>query len=72
MTAYESRPETVLLGFEMGGDERKDLRRDAVYANEGVPLPTDGHQCACYTPVEATNLIEGETISKSAYCLPQR
>jgi hypothetical protein len=30
MTAYETGAETVLLGGEMGGDEGKDIQRDAV------------------------------------------
>jgi hypothetical protein len=37
MTAYETGAETIILGFEMGGDEGKDIKRDAVDANERVP-----------------------------------
>ena len=34
MTAHETRAEAVLLGIEVGGDERKNVQRDAVYVNE--------------------------------------
>ena len=36
MTAYKSDVETILLGREIGGDEGKDVQRDAVYENEGI------------------------------------
>ena len=55
-------PETVRLGREMGGDQGKDLQRDAIYANEGVPPLADCRQRGCRTPVEPTNFIEGEAV----------
>ena len=36
MTTHESAAETILLRREVGGDEGKDIQRDAVDGNEGV------------------------------------
>ena len=62
VTAYESGPETVPLGREMGRDPGKDLRRDAVYGDEGVPPLPDSYQRGQGIPVEPANLTEGEAI----------
>ena len=64
MTAHKSSPETILLGREMGGDKGKDLRRDAVRANGGVPPLADGQQRGRCFQAESTNLIEGEVANK--------
>lgn len=37
MTAHTTSIEMVLLGLEIGGDEGKDIQRDTVNGNEGVP-----------------------------------
>ena len=42
MTAHRSGMETVLLGGEVGGDEGKDLGRNAVDSSEGVPPLMNG------------------------------
>ena len=44
MAAHERGTETVLLGREVGGDEGKDIQRDAVDVNEGVLPLADGRQ----------------------------
>ena len=61
-TAHEGGLKTVLLGREMGGDEGKDLHRDAVYGNEGIPPLADGRQRGRGIPVELRNPVEGEAI----------
>ena len=45
MATHRSGMETVLLGWEVGGDEGKDIRRNAVDKSEGVPPFTNGCQC---------------------------
>ena len=59
MTTYKTGVETVLLGGEMGGDEGKDIQRDAIYANEGVPPLADSCQCGRSILVESGNLFKG-------------
>ena len=44
MTAHESGVESVILGGEMGGDERKDIQRDTIDGNERVPPLADVRQ----------------------------
>ena len=34
MAAHETGAETIVMGGEMGGDERQDVQRDAVDWNE--------------------------------------
>ena len=34
MTADETCTEAVVLGSEIGGDEGKNIQRDAIYGNE--------------------------------------
>ena len=48
----------------MGGDEGKDLQRNAVYVDEGIPPLADGRQRGRGIPVELTNLIKGEAIEQ--------
>ena len=62
MVAYKSGAEAVLLGREIGGDEGKDIRREAAYGNQRVYPFTDGRQCSRSTSVEFGNVIKGETI----------
>ena len=70
MTAYESGLETILQK-EMGGDQGKDVQRDTVYGNEGVPPLPDSRQRSRDILVELRNLIEGETIEQVSV-LPSR
>ena len=63
-TAYESDPEPVRLGREMGGNQGKNLQRDAVYGNEGVPPLADGRQNGRDIPVKLRNLVEREAIER--------
>jgi len=44
MTAYMTGVETVRLGIEVGGDEGKDIQRNAVDVNERVPPFADACQ----------------------------
>ena len=60
MTTYKTGVETVLLGGEMGGDEGKDVQRDAIYANEGVPPLADIRRRGRGTLVKLRNIVEGE------------
>ena len=59
-TAYKTGVETIHLGREMGRDEGKNIQRDAVYANEGVPPFADSRQRGRGIPVELRNHIDGE------------
>ena len=45
MKAHESGAEKVPLGRKMGGDDRKDIQRDAVNGDERVPPFADVCQC---------------------------
>jgi len=60
MTAYVTGPETVLLGEEVGGDEGKDVQRDTVDINEGVPPLADICQRGRSIPVELGDVVKGE------------
>ena len=60
MTTYKTGVETVLLGGEMGGDEGKDVQRDAIYANERVPPLADIRRRGRGTLVKLRNIVEGE------------
>ena len=64
MAAYEGGSEPVRLGGEMGGDEGKNLQRDAIYGNEGIPPLADGRQRDRYIPVKLRNLVEREAIER--------
>ena len=41
MTTHMTGTESVLLGTQMGGDERKNIQRNAIGVGEGVPPFTD-------------------------------
>ena len=41
MTAHGNGPESVLLGRKTGRDEGKDVQREAVDGDEGVPPLAD-------------------------------
>ena len=69
MTAYESGPETVFLGREMGGDLRKDLRRNAIDVDERVPPFADIRQRGRGIPVELKNLIGGKAMEQVSVLL---
>jgi len=66
MTAYMTGAETVCLGMEMGGDEGKDIQRNAVDGSEGILPLADIRQCGRNTTVELRNSIEGETIGEGS------
>ena len=64
MTAHMTGAETVRLRMEMGGDEGKDIERNAVDGNKRVPPLADICQCGRNTSVELRNSVEGETIEE--------
>lgn len=45
MATYVAGTEAVPLGGEMGGDEGKDVQREAVYGGKRVPPFTNICQC---------------------------
>ena len=71
MTTNETEAETVVLGREMGGDEGKDIQRDAVDGNEGVPPLADGDQRGRDVLVELRKGIKGEAIDQVSALLPR-
>ena len=64
MAAYRTGPKTILLGIEMGGDEGKDIQRNAVYAKEGVPPLPDSCQRGRDVLVQLRNIIESEAVEE--------
>ena len=48
----------------MCGDERKDIQRDAVDGNKGVPPLADIRQCCRNIPVELRDVVEGEAVGE--------
>ena len=64
MAAYMAGVETVRLGMEVGGDEGKDVQRDAVDTNERVPPLTDVRQRGRDIPVELGDVVKGETVEE--------
>ena len=62
MTAYESGAEAILRGREVGGDEGKDIQRDAVDGSEGILQFTDGYKCGRYVVFELRDHIIGEAM----------
>ena len=60
MAAHKTDVKTVLLGREMGGDEGKDVQRNAVYAKEGVPPLPDSCQRGRDILVQSRNVIKSE------------
>ena len=64
MTAYITGTELVRLGVKMGGDEGKDIQRNAVDVNEGVPPLADVCQRSRNIPIELRNIVEGEAVEE--------
>lgn len=64
MAAYKSGTETVPLGREVGGDERKDIQRESVDGNKGVLPLADGRQRCRNVLVELRDVIEGEAVGQ--------
>src|SRR5882762_976503 len=60
MTAHKTCAETVLLGREVGGDEGKDVQRDAVDANERVLPLAESSKCSRKVPFELRNHVQGD------------
>jgi len=71
MTANKTGAEAVLLGREIRGDDGKDIQRDAVYANEGVPPLADIRQRGRDILVELGNIIEGEAVEEVSVLFPR-
>jgi len=46
----------------VGGDEGKDIRRETIDVNEGVPPLADVRQRGRDVPVELRNVVEGEAV----------
>ena len=61
MATNRSGIENVLLGIEVGRDERKDIRWDAVDGSEGVPPLANGCQRSRSIFVELGNDLQSET-----------
>ena len=65
MTAYVTGAETVRrLRMKVGGDEGKDIQRDAVDTNERVPPLADVRQCGRNIPVELGDIVKGEAVKE--------
>ena len=60
ITAHITGIETIRLGMKVGGDERKDIQRNAVDADEGVPPLADVCQRGRSIPVELGDVVKGE------------
>ena len=60
VATHKTGTEKVFLGREMGGDEGKDIQRNAVYANERVLPLAEIRQRSRKVPVELGNITEGE------------
>ena len=65
MTTNERGAEAVLLGREVGRDERKDVQRYAVDGNEGVLPLANGCQCGRSVLVELRDLVWGEAAKEA-------
>ena len=59
ITAHITGIETIRLGMKVGGDERKDIQRNAVDADEGVPPLADVCQRSRDVAVELRNVVKG-------------
>ena len=64
MAAYMAGVETVRLGMEVGGDEGKDVQRDAVDVNEGIPPLANVRQCGRDIPVELGDIVKGKAVKE--------
>ena len=69
MTAYITGIETVRLVMEVGGDKGKDVRRNAVDVNEGVPPLADVCQRSRNIPIKLRNVVKGEAIEEVSVLL---
>jgi hypothetical protein len=61
-TGAEAIPMGRKMGFEMGGDEGKDIQRDTVYGNERVPPFANSRQRGRGILIKLRNLVEGEAV----------
>ena|SRR5258708_688415 len=59
-TAHESSADTVLLRREVGGDEGKDIQRDAVDGSGEVLQFADSCECGEDIAFELRNHVKGE------------
>ena len=64
MAAYVTGTETVCLGIEVGGDEGKDVQRDAVDTNKRVPPLANVRQSGRNIPVELGDIVKGEAVKE--------
>jgi len=64
MTAYVTDAKAVCLGMEVGGDQRKDVQRDAVDVNERVPPLADVRQRGRDIPVELGDVVKAEAVKE--------
>ena len=60
VTAHTIGVQKVLLGIEMGGNERKDIQRNAVDGNEGVPPLANVCQRCRNVLIELRDVVEGK------------
>ena len=61
VTAYAIGVQNIPLGIEMGGDERKDVQRNTVDVNEGVPPLANVCQRCRNVLIELRDVVEGKT-----------
>jgi len=64
MTAYIAGTETIRLGMKIGGDERKDIQRNTVDADEGVPPLADVCQRSRNVTVELRNVVKDKAMEE--------
>ena len=69
MTAYITGVETERLDTEVGGDKGKDVHRNAVDVNEGVPPLADVCQRSRNIPIELRNVVKGEAVEEVSVSL---
>ena len=73
MTAYVTGAETVRLRMEVGGDEGKDVQRDAVDVNERVPPLANICQRSRNVPAELGDVVggPGKAVKEVGVSLPE-
>ena len=64
MTTDEGGAKAVVLRGEVGWDERKDVQRNTVNADEGVLPFSDGCKRGRDVPVELRNRVQGEAANR--------
>ena len=69
MTTHMTGTESVLLGTQMGGDERKNIQRNAIGVSEGVPPFTDVCQRGRSILVELRHTVEGKAVEEASASL---